>query len=913
MGKKDFNRNWNKGLRWFLVVGLPILGVALALVISIPSLKERINSINRIPDNLVMTPPEDGFVKKANDFIKYLLTEPSLQNPSNSNKSTLSELNHRYKALEFALPYDEDAIASREDIRLVRIYPDSIHDEKLLEFYYNSNLPLLLARQQQQLDNKFFTIATNATDPIEIKSIQVIKSMFRVALKKDPWSGNIHVAENSLFENKDCIWLTFGKTTIPLLIATRQATSVSLFADLQKGIIKDRLYNHEPIDYYSYYQNAFFGNSININIVKGTEPKGSLQIRYGRQLQGEDTLKVITLQPDPMPHSPMDIQCVVYAKGRTPKTIELSQHFKRNATNVPFVDGMKLIVWKTQEHEKLAEFTFSEKDHSLLLSSLVKSNEGLRRYYIDETETDMFTQQILHALSSNLSNSEFSDNIQLSIDPKLSRAFESEIKNYIDSLKNHIVKEPHEKWDISLTIMDIATGQIIASPFYTEYNQNLTNRLAYTRKNTALVRRSIGSTFKPLLTLAAVLTKPSLLRLNTSGKYHLLKEESNKAIFFNQKTSAWALNGNWAGGTDMKSFLSKSDDIYPVALAALCLNGYPSDNMNNIQDIGPQMGRRESLFRSSNSNKNHITFKSWSDDGNKPRQMELFRMLDALYDLDAYSEDYTDSLRMYNYLWQNLHAKLNTKESFGLDEIIPDATIMNYTDFISSDGEVKTLRGNLVPWVLGQGNNQWNCVKMAEAWSRMLGMKRVKASLVVPDDIASSTDSLSLPSQLLDEVRRLKNDLNLNVSRKSLRDTWNSFLDIYHQAQNGGTLKALNTEMGKLNQFLHSHHILDNNDSIYQFAKTGTPNEYQGRHEIRPLKGEPYYVDIGMFCVGFMKKSVFEEMKNGGDGHGVVCILRITRTYPKAGSSNGLWGSNAEDFFNKRRLVKLYNMTSKFF
>ena len=208
----------------------------------------------------------------------------------------------------------------------------------------------------------------------------------------------------------------------------------------------------------------------------------------------------------------------------------------------------------------------------LTLSSLIHSTAGKARYNIAPSLTDRFTQQILSGLSSTLRNSVYRDTVRLSIDPMLSMMMEKELENYANELKSRF--NAKDQWELSFTVMDMATGCVVAAPFYRSTDKNIDPELALGRKNPALMRRYVGSSFKPLVALAAVLTRPELAHLSPgSADYRL---DGQKAMFLGHTTTAWAndatSSGFWNGCASMTRFLAASDDVYPVALVAKALN-----------------------------------------------------------------------------------------------------------------------------------------------------------------------------------------------------------------------------------------------------------------------------------------------------------------------------------------------------
>ena len=399
-----------------------------------------------------------------------------------------------------------------------------------------------------------------------------------------------------------------------------------------------------------------------------------------------------------------------------------------------------------------------------------------------------------------------------------------------------------------------------------------------------------------MLSLAAFETNPSLLNLDTRGKYGFTeKDEEGKTVreyhFFGQPTLKWGPDKHWNGRETTEQYLSVSDDVYPVAMASLALCGY--DDHKNLDEV-------TTLRR--NDQKDPF-FKAGKQDlliARPPSGMELFTMLDALYDINSFDEQESDSLRMQHYVWRNL--KLADDDLLGISEVSPETTVMRY-DLM----ENRSLRGEFVPWVLGQGNNYWNCIKLAEAWGRMLSKRELWASFVLDDNDKK-------PPLLLQRVQQVKQKYNEKWDTKNINKTWNVFLEKLETAQSTevpnetNTLLPMSKRIAKLNKRLGN----DNNPPV-MFSKTGTPIEYPQQRAT--IKRMPNNIDLGIYCVGLMTRQQLREVREGNNSKncGIVCVVRVTRQYPRKSKFNGLSSTHARDFITDERLEKLYRMTQNRF
>ena len=878
----NIDNKWFEDKRIVFILAVPMLLLTTAITLSVFNFRDK--------TEVIMPPEENGFIGKANNLLNQLLTDSQYIDNSVQTIKTIKDLNRKYKVLEFSMPYGTDALAMREDIRLVKIHADLIKDEDIRNFYFNSNLPTLLLRQSKDLGEKMFKIQTKrGRQGMEIKSIEIIRSMFKVALSKDPWTGKILATSNSLFEEDSCLYLSYENTIVPMKILNH--VQIGKYSTIEINTENNKMiYQHGKLDYYKYFRDTHQTARYNRFIIR--DPHFSNR--------PADFFIICKYSDSSTPSLQVRLTngliCSIYKKGSTRQVIQPSNHESDKWNIVPFHDGMKILLSTASDNKTLAEFTITQKDPSLLVSSLVKSNSGTKRTFATE-RTDMFTQQILRGLSSNLSNTIYPEDVNLSIDPFLSLEFEKEISNYLTDLEKIIRAEKNQRWDISLTIMDMATGNILATPFVTKGNGNLSEKIVLSRKNPALERRYIGSVFKPMLTLAAVQTNPSLLHLNTRNKLVATsagEKGCDEGIFFGSATKGWAPVSHW-GGCDMTNFIAHSDDVYPVALAALCLNNYNDRrDLNQITEIQSNFGG-DSFFE--RQLKKGIEIGDRSASG-----FELFGILDALYNINSYDEYDADTILMSNYLWKNLI--LNDRDYFGLSEVSPEPTIMQY-DYMT--GSRQTLRGELVPWVLGQGNNYWNCIKLAEAWGRMLSKRAITASFVIDKEKQGC-----VPNSIIPLLRDVKLRYNDQWDENRINTTWNEFLTIFNSAQSlevqGSTLRPMYQRIEALNNRLG--YSREDRRHLVLFSKTGTPEEYSYR--LPTIKGEKDYIDLGIYCMGIMSNQSLRNVRNNRPASGIICVIRITRHYPQSTTNNGLWSTQARDFFTLDRLEKLYYMTKKY-
>ena len=909
---------WRKRMVIWVAPALLLLAIGLSFF-------KQCTALGRAADADIYDPQENGagFVTKA-DSVLSLLLSPACADTA-VEAIDLASLNKRYKALEFALPFGEEggAYIESSNLRLVGIHPEYIKDESLRRFYYNSRLPQLLERQAEHLGESYFDIRctgyspdkkkrkdnTEQVRPVKIESIKMIPSMFKVKMTKTPWTGVIEGNENCIFNEKGTIYLTYGNSVLPIHndSVLDKAHPINFNAIMNEGIL---LWTRpvesgqtegkpESIDYYRYYKAAFddHGRSHNVRI---------------------------RMQESRQPGVKADIT-LAYSKGKLRIThscgllvmdSKQTRKFLNNVrgtdfTEINFEDGMKILMYTVQDNDlsmKLGEITLSKDNPMQMLSYLTQSSIGVDRFYISDYQTDLFTQQLLQGLSQHLSNRENVDTVKLTIDPLLSREFENEIKDYVAQLSKTISSskpksQVKEQYDMSVTIMDMATGEVLATPFYTTQfdNNDFPEMLKLTTRNPSLSRRSVGSTFKPMVALPAVLAIPSLASMDTRNpaRYGNADFEKNTATFFGRQTHAWAKgsSSHW-GGCSFAEFLSHSDDVYPVALAALALSDEKASGSTTQLPINGSIS-----YFTDKGNGGFLRFKNENEDQLVLENQPFIHNLSVLYDVNI-RESAGDAL--YNRttdinLFRQLVAGMENWDErvYGLREVSPEPTQLHLDRF--DDGE--DFRALLVPWTLGQGDNMWNSVKLAEAWARMISKRAVGASFIrYPQDTI-------FPSLINDTLQTFVDGTDYNKA-------WNSFLAEFKKAQTGSTLlPPMKNAVDGLNE------------GLVLFSKTGTPDAYNPPIDIPLLGGHVRKMDIGLYSFVLTKDKTYQErILNNKPSKGIVCIIRISRTYECSRCRPGkpcsacehYWGlksDHARNFFSsdQARLRKFYDMTKNYY
>ena len=149
-----------------------------------------------------------------------------------------------------------------------------------------------------------------------------------------------------------------------------------------------------------------------------------------------------------------------------------------------------------------------------------------------------------------------------------------------------------------------------------------------------------------------------------------------------------------------------------------------------------------------------------------------------------------------------------------------------------------------------------------------------------------------------------------NRTMQQVSATWNQFLEKFESAQSGdGTLNKMSKAVNNLNAALNT------GDDLVLFSKTGTPDNYV-RNEFPVLMSKSRGLDLGMYTFALVKRSELNKIKRGEPGKGIVCVVRMNRTYDsRSRKTDGLSSDDAKKFFvqHPERLRKLYEMTKNYY
>lgn len=864
-----YKENLSKGMRKCVpgsLIGLGLFVLLMEIFLVQPGHKlKQAAAVEFCPDE------KSGFVEKSNRLLVSLLHVD--ENMTVFPKS-IEELNQRYPRLQFDCANSDGLIQDIHtlDVRLVGIddsylKTDVEGNRDLVDFYENSNFQNVLSGQRKHLGIAYFNIIFKTVSQkdamgrdtatyVLVDKILINKSMLRLSLDKQTWTGTIMAGDNSLFSESDYYYLSWGNNVIPIPRHGNDAQTM-LKADLQESLFK---LDKRAITSW-------------LPLAQKYKDNRKVTVSFGQNTQRLDRNVTFRIDDHKLNIKTENINCIVYSTKAKPVRVEYSSSARSADTfDMDFggSNSIKLVFWNMDYSKKVAEMLLSTYNPLLTLSGLVRTNEGSSRYLVSERLVDHFTYQVTHELATELGARSFSDTAQLTLDPVLGLYLQEELVSYAQHLVETFPSLDTTRGciELSVTVMDMATGAVLAMPYYRTGEYLLNREIRLSRKSPAMIRRYIGSTFKPLLTLGVALANPEVLdyNFNLPNNYNL--ESENNARFFGFSIKPWqATNTQWDATMTMRRFLGESNDVYPVALTVYALrSGCPN------------------MFYSQNDWEDKMYYRSSTDNVFTWSQQPLMVNLDSLYNLPSnYDTEYPDSERIEHYVWRYLDSIDNSKvktDEFALGSVRPDAAYLNIKSFDEFPYSVKS---NLVPWVLGQGSNEWSCLKLAEAWCRMLTKRKVKASML-------STNAQA-PMVMF--------------NTDSSQQTWNRFLDIFLSAQSLGTLQHVNDAITQVNSNLG----LERNPLLI-FSKTGTPDEYQ-RKQYKTLSNKKKWLDIGMFNFGLMRQSEYENVKHGRVGKGVVFVLRVT--YVSEKGTTAINSDLVKQFYTQDRLTNLYRLAEGYF
>lgn len=447
--------------------------------------------------------------------------------------------------------------------------------------------------------------------------------------------------------------------------------------------------------------------------------------------------------------------------------------------------------------------------------------------------------------------------LQFTISTELQRGISKAIREYVRSRANwYWDKNPLTAKMVAVTIMDPFSGEVYAMsqwPTVTEdYNKiikelyKIDPRVHWRLLSSFnLKNHAIGSTVKPL-TLSAIahaydgkINISSLYFNDRADAFRVKDDKSGKVIrgHFHKNLCGLSLNPPWncrpgrqyipnREWINAKKFITRSLDFYEVMLSMI---GFVPINNSYLNFISIRTNHPENADMKIGENyyklnfnpdfikqrfhnmrdsidyrmfQEYFPFQIYNDNpyisGKRDLldSLLLFKSYKELFDVEIVDRwplgDLIDSISKTSYsAFIPHHNSLNLGDVNILYHVIPEPIIVNAKNF-------KIFRTDVIPFILGGGENRWNNVKMAESFARIITGVKVHAKLITEE-----ARYAEMPPPINDRNWRYN---NLIIP---MENTWR---------QRGGTMYSLH-------DYISSR--LPNGYKI--IFKTGTIEEREGR------------------------------------------------------------------------------------
>lgn len=812
-----------------------------------------------------------GFYGKVNHYLQQALSDTDATVPY-----SFRNINNFYKRLDFYFPSDTlQYLARTNELRLIAYRPDAANAEDV-RFYYNSDFKRIIDRQQAafNLSEQYFVITfdRSSREP-RIKSIRVDTMQFRMPLTYNYWKGRIEINDPYREINPDILYLSGDGATVPLFANTRIPVE-----QFQNGACQ---WAHINFPFragsvnYKYLYNAVGRADSAISIRYDNNQNSIRFLNHGENLYIQN-------------HNQQHINLVINERDtiRTGQTRTVPVAQARN--------GIRLSVVK--ENGLFALFHISDLSPYYNSSLPVNGSITGHRFEIDSQNVDISLFQQLRVLRGAMDGNDTLNMISLSGNPALSQYLEQEIRRYTHQLKNNrsIVYDTSDIIEMSMTLMDAATGEVLATPFYGNYFSLDNTNDVIGRKNFNLELHDIGSTFKPLLFMAGAIKFPSLSGFALTSNTTFSNEDETRIVGYRASKFGW----RWSRGrptTQIPLFwqhmpiqrreaLSISHDTYPIAITLLSL-------MESNDEAYPYLSGARAfdnarlnalLATNNNASTSRITLENGRTLLKDLPQSSLFKLLQYLYDVQV-SKDGSET----NYDTRVLRSLPGRKVGF----LSPEKTSFFDTTFLGAAGyDLMSLKAD----ILGQGNNRWSNIKLAEAYARSLTGKRTEASfLKMPADVQyRSLFSPAISGIYAGEF----------TDSTVMAGAWNAFKADWLQAVANPNSELLSAALRHFRAAYTQMNADPGPDlpELQFYCKTGTPQEVPVR--LYTYQNQTIYVDEGLFAFGIVTSG-----ENVRGVTGVIHIRHLSRR-PIAGEGEraiGVESVTAREFLNSNRFREL--------
>jgi hypothetical protein len=483
--------------------------------------------------------------------------------------------------------------------------------------------------------------------------------------------------------------------------------------------------------------------------------------------------------------------------------------------------------------------------------------------------------------------------------------------------------------EMSMCVIDNGTGEILADPFWSTRYNGVSYQELLEVENFNYQLHSVGSCFKPLLTLPILLEFPSLLNFklaigDNKSTHYGYNGDSLKATILGFPTEAFMKksregNNGWLDGSySMSDYFTYSQDVYPVALTLIGLSKSTDPALYNYASRDLPEGNQDLLgiYRSNPTNTiNRFLLSSHNTSVVRGGfyNSTISKLIDTIYGVKDLRSSSDKNILYDNSCWNIVLKGLRNRKA--INYCSPEMVSIN-SDKIGINGipATQSIRGVLVPWVLGQGVNEWNNIKMCEAFSRLVTKREVKAKSFAWNNIDT------IPMVKLVAASNV-DSLNRHLIRAGTVDsTWNTFLKVFNSAaQRPGKLlfpayQSLTTAVSSLAGKIP--------DSLTILCKTGTPDNHDyTNYDMLENYGKQVWEDEGMFVFSILPKQVFKEITNDKNSNvyydkagrnGITAFIYLKHYSVKKPASDALNSTFARNFlFNNPTFLQQFLLFNK--
>ena len=780
-----------------------------------------------------------GFEGRVNALLAKLL-----QDTSASHSYSINNLNSHYKSLRFIIPkVDGSELINKNSIRLIGVFPSTEEDKN---FLYNSYLSDILINQSKNLSNALFRIKLNEKT-LRIESIIVEPNLYNLVLKSSNRNNNFAITNPYFKLDNKVLFVINELNTIPLF--TSANNNWLRLGDNPKLQINNN--NIVSFDESGKHSTRF--NPISNAFALYTKAKENKAMSF----QIENTISIIRIY-----NNDGNLELIL---DNFDKVVLVD----KSKTNSSCKRGTLISINRSQLPIKLLCYSPNNQYHEFKITDNLLSQKGsvdVIKWNGNSTSSDFFTNQTITALNNIDEKFTTKANKVSCINPLLSKSLEESLKNKVTQLKNDY---PDDIIQISMALMDINTGELLAAPYYSsEFNDKFFNISDV--KNYNFTKHFIGSTFKPLLSNASSIVYPKIGSFALGNSAFNVDTDRRRCnlLGYPFNTIPFSKDGKlWTSCNNRVEFLARSHDLYPIIQTMLALTEKGDTAYNSLKKNGftPNLRKLNGSVSS--------RYFSYSTN-TKIKQIErstLANCVSDLYGIPNQDISYTDDL-MYHQLYDSTLIGLNKKNI--PNSILPEKVTLNANllgNININDPYNNTEFTSLTSWILGQGANEWTNIHLAQAYARLFSKKNTIMTLWQNKQLAKPITTAH------------------TYEPGYVNASWSNFLDDFKKANSLGDLLP-NAQTQFSSALALSGSFI--NKSLNLVGKTGTPNNYPRRTIYLDKGGSTQFYDEGLFAFGIL--SDYNTINTKGIT-GVVYIKRIAGKRPKV---DGINSGVARDFLS---------------